>query len=1429
MKKFMRIKPKDDLFNYLKISNVCVDEVCVFFNEKEIEMNCILKNCDGFKELEIIENDFKRKLGDDFNLKFNLNYENRDGKLSDCEKKIIVDNIVEEVKKYSVLAKAYLNFYNYDINDSKICFTIPDKIGVEKLLQNNIDKKLENLFKNFMGNNFLVNLQSDCNIDNFECLKEAIQNQKNLEEDKLQVNITNLTSKKTETKEKKDDKNPNIIYGKEIKIESSTYEKFEDLYAGDTLAIEGEVFKKEDRDLSNGGKLVSFNITDGSDSITVKVFLKSSEENLNFKNGQFIKIRGKKQPDKFSMGEDVIFASDITLLDTKKRKREDNSSVKRVELHTHTKMSELDSVADVKDLIDIAAYFGHKSIAITDHGVVHAFPAAYDAAKKHSDFKVIFGCEGYLVDDEIKMVIKPKDIPIEEEIYTVFDIETTGFDPYNDMIIEIGAVKIKGHTEIATFSSFVNPKMKIPKHIIELTGISDDMVIDAPEIEEVLEKFYEFIGDDTLVAHNAMFDTGFIRQKLTLLNKKLENPIIDTLLWSRNILKDLKKHNLKAVSEYLQVDLVGHHRAVHDAKATAEIFMKLVNQLIRDNIYKLTEIDDAFENNIKQSRPLHIILLAQNLVGLKNLYEIISTSHIDYFHRTPRIPKSYLKTKREGLIIGSACESGELIQAYLKGKSDNEIKDIAKFYDYLEIQPNSNNMFMIDAGLIKSEDELKIMNKYIYDLGKELDIPVVATGDVHYINREDYIYRSILLYGRGFKDFDRDSGLYLKTTDEMLDEFKYLGVSEAYEVVVENTNKISNMIEKIKPIPDGFYPPKLDGAEEQVREMSYEKAHKIYGEVLPEIVEKRLERELEAIIGNSFAVLYLIAHKLVKKSLDDGYIVGSRGSVGSSLVAYMMDITEVNALYPHYICPQCKYNEFMDYEGCGVDLPDKDCPKCNTQLKKEGHTIPFEVFMGFNGDKVPDIDLNFSSEYQMVVHKYTEELFGKENVFRAGTISTLAERNAFGYVKKYVDENNIKKRRAEMERLASNCENVRKTTGQHPGGMIVLPHGSSIYEFTPVQKPANDMKSDSITTHFDYHVMDEQLVKLDILGHENPTTIKFLQDYTGLEIDDIPLADEKTISIFSSTDALGVTPEQIGSTVGTYGVPEFGTPFVRQMLIDTKPTTFSELVRISGLSHGTDVWLNNAQEYVRAGVATLSEIITVRDDIMNYLIDSGLEKGTAFSIMEFVRKGQPTKNPEKWEEYANIMREHNVKDWYIESCKKIKYMFPKGHAVAYVMMATRIAYFKVHYPIHFYAAFLTRKAEDFDVESMFADINTLVASKKEFEQIARPDVREKNVLVLLEVLVEMYYRGIELLGVDIYESEAKQFKIEGNKIRIPLIGVAGLGDSVVENIIKERLESKFLSIEDFVRRTKTSKTVVEKLKEYNAIVGLSETNQKKLF
>ena len=1260
------------------------------------------------------------------------------------------------------------------------------------------------------------------------------------------------------------------------------------------VEVEGKIFKIDVRETKNNSLMYDFLITDYNDSINCKIFLNPKDEAqiAILKVNDWVKVKGYYKKDDFYT-EDYIGVQDLESIESEETKKEDNAPKKRVELHAHTNMSEMSGVMSIKDYAKRAKEFGHSAIAVTDFGVVHSFPFAFKEANEN--FKIIYGVEAYVVDDEAQMITNPKDLGIEEETYVVFDIETTGFDPFNDKIIEIGAVKMKGKEIIDEFSEFVNPKIPIPEEIVKLTSITDEMVKDAPDIKTILPRFLEFCGDSTVVAHNAKFDVGFIKQKSSDQNLEFSPSVVDTLPLARALLVNEKKFGLANLTKYFGIILESHHRAIDDARATAEVFQKFFNMIITKGILTLKDINTNLQPNIQNAETLNTMILVKNQKGLRDLYELISKSHIDYFGmRKPRVPKTLLNQKRENLLLASSATGiygnrGELINLYLRGEIE-EIEEKAKFYDYIEIHPpiTYDELVEKNASEIESLEVVKKMNQYFYDLGKKLGKLVVATGDVHYLDENEAVNRNVLLLGSGnlrktkfvdgskYEFFDRK--LYFRTTEEMLEEFKYLGDEIANEIVIENTNKIADMIDAgIRPVPEGFYPPKIKGAEELVRKMTYDKLEELYGDNVDPVLKERLEKELKSIIGNGFSVLYLIAQILVKKSMKKGYLVGSRGSVGSSIVAYLMGITEVNGLYPHYRCPNCKHTEFMNEEGNGVDYPDKNCPKCGTKYIKDGHAIPFEVFMGFNGEKVPDIDLNFSGEYQGKIHKYTEWLFNSdalenieniediekiidfedfensknseypetsENVFRAGTISTLAEKNAFGYVKKYLEESEgteeIKERKAEVTRLAMRCEGARKTTGQHPGGMIVVPKDKSIYDFCPIQRPANDMKSNFKTTHFDYHVMDEQLVKLDILGHDDPTTLRILQDLTGVDIYKIPLDDKKVMSLFSGTEALGVSPDDIGSPTGTSGIPEFGTSFVKQMLVDTRPKTFAELVRISGLSHGTDVWLNNAQDYVRSGVATLSQIITVRDDIMNKLIDDGLDKSLAFKIMEFVRKGRPTKDPDKWKEYSAIMKEKGVEQWYIDSCEKIKYMFPKGHAVAYVMMAVRIAYFKVHYPVEFYTAFLNRKVGDFKMTTMFfqnqksnkniATVEDLKNSRKKLESDSNLNAKQKQELFLYEILIEMSCRNIELEKPNILTSDAKLFTItKDKKIQLPLIAVDGLGESVAEKIIAERETEPFLSLEDLTKRTKLNKTVLKLLQDYDCVKGIQEENQSKLF
>ena len=1211
---------------------------------------------------------------------------------------------------------------------------------------------------------------------------------------------------------------------------------------GHAVALKGKIFNMEFKTTKKGSLMYNFMITDYTDSISCQMFAETDEP-VSVKKGTWVKVTGYYEFDKFN-NENHIRTLEVVEIPSKDIQKKDNSPVKRIELHAHTQMSEMSGVMSVESYLKRAKKYGHPAAAVTDISVVHSYPFAFK--QNDENFKAILGMEAYVVDDEQDIITNAIGTRIEDAVYTVFDIETTGFSPFNDKIIEIGAVKMKGKEIIDTFSTFVNPEIPIPENIVELTSITDFMVQDSETIEKVLPEFLEFCKNTVLVAHNAKFDIGFITQKAKELSLEFQPSSIDTLPLAKILIPDLKGFGLAKIVKHYDIKLDNHHRAVDDAQATAEILQKFINQILSKGIYTLKEMNEQLQPNIQNAETQNIIILVKNQEGLKAIYELVSRSHVEFFgKKRPRIPKSLLNSMRKNLLLCSSAtlserNAGELVNLYTHGTDLNEIEEKADYYDYFEIQPVSN---YADLEKEISVSEIHKMNKYFYNLAKKLNKPIVATGNAHYLEEREFLNRNVLLMGGGnlwktetengkkYKIYDRK--LYFRTTEEMLEEFKYLGEEIAYEVVVENTHVINSLIEKVRPIPEGFFPPEIEGAEDEVREITYKKLEELYGKNIDISLKERVEKELNAIINNGFAVLYLTAQKLVKKSVDAGYLVGSRGSVGSSIVAYLMGITEVNGLYPHYRCPKCKHTEFMNEEGSGVDYPDKNCPVCGTKYIKDGHAIPFEVFMGFDGDKVPDIDLNFSGEYQGEIHKYTEELFGSENVFRAGTISTLAEKNAFGYVKKYLeaieDTTEIKERRAEVMRMAKGCEGARKTTGQHPGGMVVIPRNKSIYDFCPVQRPANDMKSNSLITHFDYHVMDEQLVKLDILGHDDPTMLKNLGGLTGIDIYKLPLDDKNVLSLFSGTEVLGVTPEEIGCPLGTSGIPEFGTTFVKQMLIDTRPKTFAELVRISGLSHGTDVWLNNAQDYVREGTATLSEIISVRDDIMNRLIDDGLDKSLAFSIMEFVRKGQPTKNPEKWKEYSALMKEKGVKQWYIDSCEKIKYMFPKAHATAYVIMGVRIAYFKVYYPLEFYTAFLNRKTDAFKISTMFRPVAELKKAKVQLETKQSLNVKEKQELFLYEILIEMYYRGIELEMVDIYKSDAQKFIIDNGKIRMPLSAVDGLGENVAIAIEKERSVHEFSSIEDLKRRTKITKTVISIMDMFDCFDKMEETDQMTLF
>ena len=1196
------------------------------------------------------------------------------------------------------------------------------------------------------------------------------------------------------------------------------------------VIIKGKISNYDSRETKNGGFLISFDIYDGTSSINVKAFLKAnefSEVNPKMKSVKAVRLVGTYEYNTFSKEFGVI-ADSLEETTIEEHIRMDNSEEKRVELHMHTQMSTMDGMTSATDLIKRAIKWGHKAIAVTDHGVVQAFPEAKKAAKD-SDIKIIYGVEAYLVPDRLTSINNGKNQNIDDIVYSVLDIETTGLSKQTEKITEFGIMKVKNGEVIDTFECFVNPEKPIPPRVVEVTNITDDMVKDAETIDKVLPRVLEFVGDSVIVAHNADFDVGFIKYNAEKLGLEFDNTYIDTLALAKELFPNFKKYKLGIIAENLNIEVDVAHRALADVDTLVKVFNVMLKMLAEKEIHTLNEVDDKLSEgiNFKTLPSYHAIILATNKVGLKNLYKLISISHLDYFYKKPKILKSIYKQYSEGLIIGSACEQGELYRAIVEDKPEEEIEAIADFYDYLEIQPLGNNMFMVRNGTVTGVDVLKDFNKRIVDLADKQGKPCVATCDVHFMDPEDEIYRRILQAGQGYEDADEQPPLYLRTTEEMLKEFDYLGEEKAYEVVVTNTNKVADMCEKISPIADYKATPHIDGCEDMIRNITMKRAVELYGDPLPEIVKARIDKELESIIKNGFSVMYIIAQKLVAKSNEDGYLVGSRGSVGSSFVANMTGITEVNSLPPHYRCPKCKYSDFTDYGiKNGFDLPDKICPNCGEKLAKDGMDIPFETFLGFDGDKEPDIDLNFSGEYQAKAHRYTEVIFGKGTTFKAGTIGTIADKTAFGYVKKYYEERHIPVNNAEITRLALGCTGVKRTTGQHPGGIIVVPMGNEIYEFCPVQHPADDPDTDIKTTHFDYHSIDQNLLKLDILGHDDPTMIRMLQDITGVDPQKIPLDDKETMSIFCSTEALGVTPEQIHSEVGTYGVPEFGTKFVRGMLVDTKPTLFEELLRISGLSHGTDVWLNNAQTLIEDGTIKLEDAICTRDDIMLYLIKQGLPPKPSFKIMESVRKGKGLS-----EEQETLMKENNVPDWYIASCKKIKYMFPKAHAAAYVTMAFRIAWFKVHIPLAYYAAFYSIRADEFDSDCMIYGKEKVINKMREIDiQGNAASTKDKNMYSILELVLEMYERGFSFLPIDLYESDAKKFKIEGNQIRPPLNSIGGLGTVAAENIQRAReVDGKFTSVEELKIRCGIGKSTVELLEKAGCLKGMMQSNQMSLF
>lgn len=1345
-----------------------------------------------------------------------------------------LDNLFYSIQKKMPVSTTLIDRVEIQITTENLILNAKDQVFYDKAKERNLEKWITYCLKQYYGFSIScgINLSHECSDNQNEFYKRR----QHLEKDLVQ---------KIRLEEKHQEKNEKTPAKDVVKCKSTDSQKSDDkIWCGrkindhpipigsisedDTsVIIHGEIFGVEIRVLKDERKLYILDITDYTGSLTAKLFEpRKNDKPLDelIKPGASIALKGTLQYDHYSR-EINMMISDINQIIMKDK--QDMASEKRVELHCHTCLSQMDGISSPSHLFEQARKWNHEALAITDHGVVQAFPEVHQASLEHG-VKAIYGMEGYLVDDERKILEGENKVGF-KDAFVVFDLETTGLSNVHHRITEIGAVKIIGGEIVDEFSALVNPQQSISEKITKITGITNEMVREAPTIEMILPSFVKFVKNCVLVAHNADFDIGFLRENMQKQGYYFDYQVLDTLKLSRQLLKDLKKYKLNAVAKALDVKLENHHRAVYDAKATAEIFIKLIQRMKDQEIEDFTQMNEVSEKDKDTTRQgtNHIILLAKNHKGLRNLYELVSESHMNYFYKKPRIPKSLLRKKRDGILVGSACQDGEVYQAILNHEKQKQIEVIASFYDYLEIQPTSNNLFLIEKGFVKDEEELRQHHHEILKLGEKVKIPVVATGDVHYVERRDNHYRQILQAGMGFDDIEEDSELHYKTTVEMLNDFSHLGKDKSYEVVVTNTRSIADSIETLIPVPEGTFPPSIEGSEAKLRNLCYENAYRIYGNPLPDIVENRLSRELNSIIDNGYSVMYMISHQLVAKSLKDGYLVGSRGSVGSSFAATMSDITEVNPLAPHYVCSQCKHSIFFtdgEYES-GVDLPDRNCQQCSKPYIKDGHQIPFEVFLGFEGDKEPDIDLNFAGEYQSVAHQYIETLFGKEHVFRAGTLGTIANKTAYGFVKKFSEAYSVQMNNAEIRRLIDGCTGVKRTTGQHPGGVMIVPQDKDIHEFTPIQHPANDASSGVITTHFDYNALSGKLLKLDILGHDVPTIIRMLEDMTGTNALAIPLDDLETMSLFRNTDALNFDDEKWKPEVGSLGIPEFGTKFVRQMLLDTKPTTFAELVRISGLSHGTDVWLNNAQELVRNETATLKEVICTRDDIMNYLILKDVPSKQAFKIMENVRKGKGLKDEEE-----ELLKKHNVPKWYIESCKKIKYMFPKAHAVAYVTMSFRIAYYKVHHPEAFYASYFSMKVDDFDAQVALKGTETIIEQMKELESTSQKlKAKEKNQLVVMEVILEMLSRGIELLPVHLYRSHADRFLVEDKKIRPPLTSLQGVGRNAAQKIAEEASSREFLSIEEFRNRTGASKVVIETLKNHGAFNNLPETNQLSLF
>ncbi len=1375
--------------------------------------------------------------------------------------------LVMELKRRNASLNGTLNDSTAEIVGNRIVIYLQHG-GKDLLEAQNFGKNLSELIKSEFGVNFDVDFSGVLAID-FES-QNYIEQQKTNEEKVLrEVQIENQqqyeSMMKTANERKAQFTKPAIedvpkteleievregknliptyipesaatIYGGAIKGEKPVNLKSVNANTG-RVVVWGQIFSMEVKEAKNKNKIISIKITDFTGSITLKVIgaAEKCKSVLELKCGMAVLVRGTAQYDNFDH-DTTMMVSNMSIVAMPKIV--DKAEKKRVELHLHTNMSAMDAVTSAKDLINRAYSWGMPAIAITDHGVAQAYPDAMNACdaieKKGGKFKIIYGVEAYFINDEVSGAVEGSAEKSLDGEFIVFDIETTGLNSAKERITEIGAVKMVNGEIKDIFSTFVDPEKPIPEKITELTGIDDSMVKDAPKEKEAVERFLNYCGENAVVvAHNANFDTSFIKAAAERHDLPYTLTHIDTLAISRRIFPQLAKHKLDNIAKFLKLGDFNHHRACDDAMMLAKIFQVMLKKLKDDfGIQDISEISKALPKpDIKAYKSYHQIILAKNQAGLKNLYKLISKAHINYFYKKPLIPKSELEKHRDGLIIGSACEAGELFRAIVDGKKWEELKSIASFYDYLEIQPIGNNMYMLRNGTVNSIEELQDFNRTVVKLGEELDIPVVATCDVHFIDPHTSEYRKVLMMSQNYSDAEEQAPLYLRTTAEMLKEFEYLGKEKAYEVVVENTNYIADMVEKIRAVPKGNFPPFIQGAEEQLTEITWQRAKNLYGDPLPEIVKARIDKELNSIIKNGFSVLYMTAQKLVADSNEHGYLVGSRGSVGSSFVATMSGISEVNPLCPHYVCPKCHNSEFFTdgSYGSGFDLPPKKCPNCNTEYLRDGHDIPFETFLGFKGDKTPDIDLNFAGEYQTCSHRYTEELFGKENVFKAGTIGTVAEKTALGFVKKYEEIKGYSFNRAEEQRLAEGCTGVRRTTGQHPAGMVVVPRTNDVYEFCPIQRPANDQKTEIITTHFDFHSIHDTVCKLDELGHDVPTTYHYLEEYTGISVMDVSMSDPDVMSLFTSTKALGVTPDDIDSKTGTFSLPEVGTAFVRNMLIDTQPKTFSDLLQVSGLSHGTDVWIGNAADLIAKKICNISEVIGTRDNIMVYLMHKGLEPDMSFKIMEIVRKGNATKL--LTEEHIKAMKDHDVPQWYIDSCMKIKYMFPKAHAAAYMIATLRLGWYKVHKPVEYYAAYFTVKNEDFDAVLVIKGRNAVRAKMEELSnKISKKEAtaKEETTYAALQIVNEMLARGIEVLPIDIYKSDSKRFLVEGGKIRLPFVALSGVGEAAANGLAEAKNDGEFTSIEDFQQRAKVSKSVIDMLKDIGAFGDLPESSQLKL-